>query len=36
MEGYYETNSPEREVWLDAIRENLEAKKYRYKTIFRK
>ena len=26
MEGYYETNSPEREVWLDAIRENLEAK----------
>ena len=25
-EGYYETNSPEREVWLDAIRENLEAK----------
>jgi len=35
MEGYYETNSPEREVWLDAIRENLEAKN-RYKTIFRK
>ena len=26
MEGYYETNSPEREVWLDAIRENLETK----------
>ena len=25
MEGYYETNSPEREVWLDAIKENVEA-----------
>lgn len=26
MEGYYETNSPEREVWLNAIKENVEAK----------
>ena len=32
MEGYYETNSPEREVWLDAIRENLEAKNIDTKT----
>ena len=26
MEGYYETNTPEREVWLNAIYENLQAK----------
>ena len=23
MEGYYETNTPEREVWVNAIYENL-------------
>lgn len=26
MEGYYETNTPEREVWVNAIYENLRAK----------
>ena len=26
MEGYYETNVPEREVWVNAIYENLQAK----------
>ena len=26
MEGYYETNAPEREVWVNAIYENLQAK----------
>ena len=26
MEGYYETNVPEREVWVKAIHENLQAK----------
>ncbi len=26
MEGYYETNVPEREVWINAIYENLQAK----------
>lgn len=26
MEGYYETNTPEREVWVNAIYENLQAK----------
>ena len=26
MEGYYETNAPEREVWLNAIYENLRTK----------
>lgn len=26
MENYYETNRPEREVWINAIRENLRAK----------
>ena len=26
MEGYYETNTPEREVWINAIYENLQAK----------
>lgn len=26
MEGYYETNTPEREVWVNAIYENLKAK----------
>lgn len=26
MEGYYETNVPEREVWIKAIKENLETK----------
>lgn len=26
MENYYETNRPEREVWINAIRENLENK----------
>ena len=27
MEGYYETDTPEREVWVNAIYENLKAKK---------
>ena len=26
MENYYETNRPEREVWINAIHENLENK----------
>ena len=26
MEGYYETNVPEREVWLNAICENMQVK----------
>lgn len=26
MEGYYETNTPEREVWINAIYENLQTK----------
>ena len=26
IEGYYETNTPEREVWINAIHENLENK----------
>ena len=26
MEKYYETNAPEREVWINAIYENLQAK----------
>lgn len=31
LEGYYETNAPEREVWLNAIYENLKSKNIKIK-----
>ncbi|MCI8471350.1 MAG: hypothetical protein HFJ35_07910 [Clostridia bacterium] len=36
MEGYYETNTPEREMWINVIYEKLQEEEVEMRIIFRK